>query len=290
MSTKIEWCDETWNPVTGCHPISEGCQNCYARRMAETRLRGRCGYPQDDPFCPGTVHADQWNKPIRWKKKRRIFVCSMGDLFHDSVSPDLIYAIIGIAAATQRHDFLLLTKRPYQMASIFNYLGRMESLRRTDILTHGINAKKCLYESKIVTERRWPLPNVWLGVSVENQAYADERVPILLSIPAAVRFVSVEPMLEPIDAIQLRCRDCGYSQRDEDIHWDHHLCGGDGWINWVICGSENGPGARPMDLDWARNLRDQCVDVGVPFFYKGNKRDRLLDGRTWEQFPEVTLG
>ena len=162
-TTKIEWCDSVWNPVTGCTPISEGCNHCYAKRMAN-RLRERYGYPADDPFRV-TFHTFRLGEPERMKKPRRIFVCSMSDIFHKDVSDDYLDCIFSVITKCSHHTFMVLTKRPNRM---LDYISD------------------------------WPHPmsNLWLGVTAENQARADERIPILLQIPAAVRFVSVEPMLE----------------------------------------------------------------------------------------------
>ena len=230
MSTKIEWCEETWNPVTGCTAVSAGCEHCYAKRMAN-RLRGRYGYPQDEPF-KVTLHPGRLDKPLHWKKPRHIFVCSMGDLFHRDVPFEFIDRVWTIMLRSPDHTFLVLTKRPERMMEFWEELG-------------------CYYDDGV-------LPNLWLGVSVENQKTADERIPILLQIPAAVRFVSVEPMLGPVDLID--------HLPDWDMPGDspEYTTG----LDWVICGGESGPGARPMHPDWARQLRDDCVAAGVPFFFK----------------------
>ena len=171
MPTKIEWCEESWNPVTGCTKISTGCKNCYAEKMAK-RLAGRFDYPADDPF-KVTIHPNKLNQPLKWKKSRKIFVCSMGDLFHKDVPFDYIVEVLKIVDNGTRHTFLILTKRPERMREFFNdyFSGFCNSFGPT-------------------------LRNLWLGVSVENQQTADERIPILLRIPAAVRFVSVEPSVE----------------------------------------------------------------------------------------------
>jgi len=241
MSTKIEWTHPpgfrgvTWNPVTGCTPISAGCANCYARRMAK-RLAGRYGYPQDDPFRV-TVHEDRFEEPWAWKKPRFCFVCSMGDLFHADVCDTAIEIILRRIAESPQHIFCLLTKRP----------GWMCRLLRHD---------------------EPPLPNLWLGVTAENQRTADERIPLLLDTPAAVRFVSVEPMLGAVDL-------------------SAHLSG----LSWCICGAETGPGARRMNLDWARSLRDQCRDASVPFFFKqaGPKGTPIPDDLMVREWPkEIT--
>ena len=280
-NTKIEWCDSTWNPITGCTPISEGCANCYARRMAN-RLRGRHGYPDDDPFRV-TFHLDRLGQPAKWRKPRKIFVCSMGDLFHEDVEYENQRAIFEEACVDSQHTFMFLTKRPYRMTefmwdfhsgAVFPRAGR-----------------------KIP----WLPPNIWLGVTAENQARADERVPELLKIPpAAVRYVSLEPLLGPVDLQkncfrQAICPECGdvYPYVDGDgccmmcgIDCELHL-----GVDWVIVGGETGPGARPMDPDWARSIRDQCAEAGVPFFMKkmsGGKNpppDLMI-----RQFPEVSDG
>ena len=230
MTTKVEWCDETWNPVTGCTPISEACQHCYASRMAK-RLAGRYGYPTGDGFAV-TLHPDKLNEPLRWKKPRRAFVCSMGDLFHEDVSDEWIKKVFN-AMSTDilqpcLHTYMILTKRPKRMADFF--------AKNTK---HG-------------TE---PWPNVWLGVTAENQARADERIPILLSIPAAVHFVSVEPMLEPVDL-------CYSAFNGADSL--SAMAG----IDWVIAGPETGPGARECPKYAISELADQCESARVPFFDK----------------------
>lgn len=174
MPTKIEWAQETWNPITGCTPVSEGCQHCYARRMA-TRLRGRCGYPADDPFRV-TFHPDRLGQPLKWKKPRMIFVCSMGDLFHDLPPPEgswpIVDRILRVCNDCPQHIFLLLTKRIEHAWYYFRSPVYNGNYSRSELLGK----------------------NIWLGVTAENQQRADERIPILLQIPAAVRFVSVEPM------------------------------------------------------------------------------------------------
>jgi len=244
MPTKIEWATETWNPITGCTPISEGCKNCYAKRMAQ-RLAGRFGYPADDPFRV-TLHPDKLDQPLRWKKPRRVFVCSMGDLFHEDVLEEWIDQVYEVIANTPQHTFQILTKRPERMA---RYIRIMSAA----------------------------LPNVWLGVTAENQEQADKRIPVLLQIPAAVRFVSVEPMLEAVVIGDLL----------GDAYSSMHGGFAPG-IDWVICGAETGSGARPMELDWARDLRDQCVSAEVPFFFKRDSNgNRELDGQLWEQYPEA---
>ena len=234
-TSRIEWTEATWNPVTGCTPISEGCEHCYAKRMA-TRLRGRCGYPAGAPFLV-KVHPDRYNEPFGWRKSKKIFVCSMGDLFHEYVPFPWINEVFSVIQRCAHHRFMVLTKRPERMRN---------------------------YISKVLQVRGWPesdipFPNVWMGITAETQRRADERIPVLLEIPAARRFVSVEPMLGPVDLSQ----------------W----LGRSGGLDWVICGGETGPGARPVHPDWVRSLRDQCQIAGVPFFFKswGEWREANMD-------------
>jgi protein gp37 len=233
--TNIEWTDATWNPITGCTPVSPGCKNCYARRMAQ-RLRGRFDYPADDPFRV-TVHMDRMNEPMTWRKPRTIFVCSMGDLFHADVSYATFGRVRNAMSQALRHRYILLTKRAYRMAE---YMARFQ---------RGV----------------WSPFHIFCGVSVEDQVRANERIPDLVHhTPAAGRFLSLEPLL---GRVELR-------------EWLPLLDG-------VILGAETGPGARPMDPDWVRKVRDDCRAAGVPFFLKqvDAKRNRVLDGRTHDALP-----
>jgi len=177
-TTKIDWAEKSWNPVTGCTPVSAGCANCYAAKMAK-RLAGRYGYPADDPFRV-TLHEDRLEEPLHWRKPSRVFVCSMGDLFHEDVPEDVIWQVIEKAWQAKQHTFLLLTKRPRRMA---------------DVLTHSM-----LWLNDTP-------PNIWIGTSIENQQTAYERIPHLLNAPAAVRFVSCEPLLGFADGPTLRLLD-----------------------------------------------------------------------------------
>jgi len=291
--SKIEWTEVTWNPVTGCTKISAGCKNCYAERMAN-RLKGRFGYPEDEPFSV-TLHPDKLDLPYHWRKPRMIFVCSMGDLFHEDVPFEFIHKVFDSMFNNQQHTFQILTKRPERMHEYFQ------------------------------TNKN--IPNVWLGVTAENQKQADRRIQEILQINAKVRFVSIEPMLESIDlkAIynpeDMYCLWCGYMGQEpyETETWDEEdfpICpkcgewnaGGftsfntvDGWdtgwfpfpkLDWVICGGESGHNARPMRPDWVRSIRDQCEEAEVPFFFKQwggpnkKKAGRLLDGKLHDQYPE----
>jgi protein gp37 len=266
MSTKIEWVKnddesqgETWNPVTGCTPISEGCKNCYAKRMSK-RLAGRFGYPKNEPF-KVTIHPDKLKQPSQWKKPKRIFVCSMGDLFHDDVPFEYIEHVFRIMLDSPKHIFQVLTKRP-RRAKLF-----LNPQIRSDVFKH------------------WPFPNVYYGVSVEDQPAADERISLLLQTPASKRFISIEPMLGPISLnLATVCdRNCNeYQEAWCPGTTGKCICQVD--LDLVICGAETGPGKRPMDLDWARSIRDQCQEANVPFFFKkDSKGNRELDGKLWEE-------
>lgn len=257
--TKIEWATHSWNPVTGCTPVSEGCQNCYAQRMAN-RLRGRCGYPADDPFRV-TLHPERLGEPLRWRKPSRVFVCSMGDLFHPDVQPIWLSMIFNVIRECPQHTFMVLTKRP-EIA-----------------LEHLGNAMLQPY---------FGLPNLWIGVTAENQQRADERIPILLQTPAAVRFISIEPCLGPVDLSYYLPKNPKKNCPENILpYYNSH------GLNWVICGSETGPLARPMKEEWVKNIKDQCVGADVPFFYKqkivNGQKVALpeLEGKQWAEFPEV---
>ncbi|MFD8533901.1 DUF5131 family protein [Streptosporangium canum] len=271
--TTIEWTDITWNPTTGCDRISSGCDNCYALTMAR-RLKGMgsAKYVNDgDPRTSGpgfglTVHPDTLNDPFTWAKPRKVFVNSMSDLFHARVPVEFIASVWQTMAATPKHTFQILTKRPERLARV---LGQVHE--RLDLVE--------------------PLRNVWLGTSVESADYI-RRVDHLREAPAAIRFISAEPLIGPLG--------------------DLNLTG----IDWVIVGGESGTGARPMHPDWARDLRDRCTAAGVAFHFKqwgahrwvagsrfnaetscwedhGIEAQRVskklsgreLDGRTWDEFP-----
>ena len=274
--TSIEWADAVWNPVTGCTKVSAGCKNCYAERIAN-RFWGQREF--SDVRC----HGDRLNDPCLMRKPQKIFVNSMSDLFHKDVPTSFIDDVFRAIKdpACRQHTFIILTKRPERMCNYFEDNG-LEAFR-----------------------------NVWLGVSVENQRAADERIPFLLETPATVRFVSVEPMLEQIniaDALNgfprmvseriVVTRDMALDACDPSL--EGSTCGFDEWeqtappLDWVVCGCESGQGARPFDMDWARDLRDQCARANVPFFFKqariGGRVIKMseLDGVVYAQYPECT--
>lgn len=269
-TTGIEWTDATWNPVTGCTEVSPGCDHCYAKTFAE-RWRGTPGHYFEHGF-DVQLRPDKLDLPLRWRKPRRIFVNSMSDLFHDQV-PDLyIEQVFTVMARAPQHTFQILTKRHGRMRSLLNNPDFRDSLEER-------------YADKYSGDwtYRWPLPNVWLGVSTENQQWADIRIPALLDTPAAVRFVSAEPLLGPIDLRQ----SLKLWTPPEDAAWRNVIPPfkpglgtiGNGpmvttrlnardVLHWVIAGGESGPGARPMHPNWARGLRDQCQAAGVAFLFK----------------------
>jgi len=247
MGTNIEWADETWNVITGCTKISPGCKNCYAERMAK-RLKGRYGYPKDEPFRV-TPHIDKLDQPLHWRKPRMVFVCSMGDLFHPAIINSYRDSIMEIIAQTPQHTYQILTKRPGLMQDYVQWVENEQHNNWCSLF-----------------------PHVWLGVSAEDQERADERIPSLLKVPAAVRFVSVEPMLGPVNLSSY-------------LH-----CG----ISWCIIGAESGPNHRPMSEDWVRGLIAQCKQAKVPVFYKQAYQDGkkvslpMIDGRQYIEYPQIT--
>lgn len=310
--SNIEWTDSTWNPVTGCTKVSPGCDHCYAETLAE-RFRGTPGHYFERGF-DVVLRPDKLEQPLRWKKPRRIFVNSMSDLFHDAVPDDFIARVFAVMAQAPHHTFQVLTKRHGRMRSLLGS-GAFRSLLDQEL---GGDGARESFERDVP----WPLPNVWLGVSVENQQWADIRIPALLDTPAAVRFLSMEPLLGPVD---LRAAGAIVRSGWEGERNRGHL---DGRVDWVIVGGESGRGARPMHPDWVRSLRDQCTAAGVPFHFKqwgawapsyqlrspkaippgppvraehlihhpengvirmhlvGKKHTgRELDGRTWDEFP-----
>ena len=343
--TKIEWTDATWNPIRGCTRVSEGCRHCYAEVMAArfsdpgqwgNGLAQRVALPGG-----GTDH--RWtgkvelvdaalDLPLRWRSPRRIFVNSTSDLFHEKVPDEWIDRVFAVMALAPQHTFQVLTKRPERMRDYF--LGRRLNFgRASDVLhemTHPCSEDDhdwAVDQLDAFDASGRPLPNVWLGTSIEDQATADDRIPHLLATPAAVRFISAEPLLGPVDltGIAIPRPDLRASVILDVLNGTGGLVrGGPGRIDWVIVGGESGPGARPMHPDWARSLRDQCKAAGVPFFFKqwgeweprrgfacpddlprdgwhhfdpecsmrrvGKKNaGRLLDGREWNDVP-ITKG
>jgi protein gp37 len=247
MGSKIEWTEETWNPLIGCDKVSAGCKNCYAIKTAWIRMHN----PKMADRYAGTVIKTEngqlnWTgrinmvpqvskKPLLKKKPSMYFVNSMSDMFHDSVSFEFIDSVFDTMDAALWHKFQILTKRPERMIQFFEWKAAGNGFKFPE----------------------WPLPNVWIGVSVEDQKAADERIQYLNLIPAAVKFLSCEPLIGPVNFEQAI---------GDSLKW--HAGGLKNCISWVIVGGESGPGARPMHPDWVRSIRDQCKDAGVPFFFK----------------------
>jgi protein gp37 len=254
-TTKIEYVDEVWNLETGCSKVSSGCKHCYAERNWKRLSANPKTVYYKRKFTDVKCHPEKLDLPLHWKKPRRVFVNSMSDLFHPDVPDSFIRAIWQTMALARQHTFLILTKRPERM-SLFPWIYSGLTLRE------GMTGS--------------PLPNVWLGVSVEDQQTADERIPLLLQTPAAVRFISAEPLLDPIDFCIKFDRWSTY-----DVLSGCGVVTGPGAVgqmvpnaelaskvDWVIAGGETGPKARPMRGDWVRSIRDQCVKAGTKFFFK----------------------
>ncbi|MFR9752583.1 DUF5131 family protein [Nocardia sp. 004] len=242
--SRIEWTEATWNPVTGCDRVSAGCDHCYAMTLAKRlKAMGAEKYQHDgDPRTSGpgfgvTIHPSTLDVPLQWRQPRVVFVNSMSDLFHAKVPVGFIQDVFDVMRRTPQHTYQVLTKRSLRLKRLANQL-------------------------------EWPT-NVWMGVSVENADHVD-RIDHLRAIPAAVRFLSCEPLLGPLDDLQL-----------DDI-------------DWVIAGGESGPGHRPLDPEWVRGIRDACEQAEVPFFFKqwGGRTPkalgRELDGQLWDGMPEMT--
>lgn len=284
--TGIAWTDATWNPLVGCTRVSEGCRNCYAERDAirisgpGQKYEGVVKSTKDGLRWTGKVRLveEALDIPLRWQRPRRIFVNSMSDLFHEKVSNDQIAAMFGVMAACPAHIFQVLTKRPERMrdwlAWILETADRPVALGRCGVeLQAKIGIVGMGHRWRQIEENHWPLPNVWLGVSVEDQPTADERIPLLLQTPAAVRFVSYEPGLGSVDFDSehkdgLHALGCGHEGGWRECKADFggdERCNG---LDWLIIGGESGPGARPFDLAWARGAIEQCRAAGVPTFVK----------------------
>jgi protein gp37 len=296
-TTRIEWTETTWNPTTGCDRISPGCDNCYALTLARRlKAMGQAKYRLDgDPRTSGpgfavTVHAQAMTEPLRWRTPRKVFVNSMSDIAHARVGADAQARIWAAMALTARHQFQVLTKRPRRLATLLAdpaFLQMVAEHATHLISRHGgpswqldLGGQRLAGDSGrgggwTVTHGQdgnlwtppWPLPNVWVGTSIESDDYCWRAEAIRIA-PAAIRFLSLEPLLEPLPSLDLT------------------------GIHWVIVGGESGPGHRPLDLAWVRAIRDQCADLHIPLFFKQvggatpKSGGRTLDGRIWDQFPE----
>lgn len=251
--TSIAWTDTVWNPVTGCTPVSAGCANCYARSMA-SRFWG------DREFSSVQCHENRLTDPLRWRKPRRVFVDSMGDLFHEDVPDAFIDQVFAVMALCPQHTFQVLTKRPKRMHGYLTAtdveVRVLDGARQELVQTRAGDSYPCPTDYP-----GWPVPNVWLGVSVENQATVDERIPPLLQTPAVLRFVSCEPLLGPINLREMAHRDDWHVDALDTPDRSRRL-------GWVIVGCESGPRRRKVSEDAIRSLFAQCRDAGVPCFVK----------------------
>ena len=296
--TSIEWTDATWNPVRGCSRVSRGCERCYAEGTAR-RFAGP-GQPYE-----GLVRLDakgkpkaQWNgevrfvpeklaEPLSWRKPRRVFVNSMSDLFHEGLAFEQIAAVFGVMASAQRHTFQVLTKRPERAAAFFTWLtGQGEEVEawvnEPPPSGSALPSACAILASAHLTidgdhwrsamRAPWPLPNVWLGVSVEDQATADERIPALLTLPAAVRWVSYEPALGPADF------GAWIGAHHDACDCDRCFGVAQNRIDWIVVGGESGPKARTFDIAWARSTVSACRAAGVPCFFKQAGSNPTLNG------------
>ncbi|MBS1803538.1 MAG: phage Gp37/Gp68 family protein [Acidobacteria bacterium] len=347
--TGIEWTDATWNPIIGCSRVSEGCRNCYAEAIAgrfgngkQTVYSGLTKIVNGRAVWTGQIaETRQLLQPLSWRQPKRVFVNSMSDLFHENVTDEQRDRIFAVMALCPQHTFQLLTKRPERMLAYIECRWKNPDSYIATLNDRELFSVSVLKRSRFVQGELYPLfplLNVWLGVSVENQAAADERIALLLKTPAAKRFLSCEPLLGqvnlPMDA------ECEHPSLDgidatactDEKIWQCCMCKGFyrfrhisgsvahlheaiASIDWVICGGESGPHARPMSEAWARGLRDQCKAAGVPFFFKqwgeylppmcdgapGDNQElncsdapvrvgkkaagALLDGREWKEFP-----
>jgi len=283
-TSTIEWTEKTWNPSTGCDRISAGCDNCYALTLAK-RLKGMgsAKYQTDgDPRTSGpgfgvAVHPSALTEPLKVKKPAVWFVNSMSDLFHARVPRDFVVQVWTVMASTPQHTYQILTKRPERMARMLTDLcgcgrGHVPGIHFRSAMDWAVTERSLTYvpgtNPDIYHRVRWPLPNVWLGTSIESDTHV-ARADRLRETPAAVRFVSAEPLLGPLPSLDLT------------------------GIDWLIAGGESGPNARPVDAGWIRELRDQCASTGTAFFFKqwGGRtpkaNGRELDGRTWDQYPQA---
>ncbi len=257
--TAIEWTDATWNPVTGCTKVSAGCKHCYAEREWRRMTKLVPAYTGRD-FTDVLTHADRLDQPLRWKKPRKVFVNSMSDLFHDAVPNEFIDRVFAVMALASRHTFQVLTKRPERMR---DYLSSGDVVQRVIHQAFKLDCEAGAWmnaDHNIGGHKIMPLPNVWLGVSVEDQAAANERIPLLLDTPAAVRWISAEPLLGSVDLV--------VPFAGAKVNSARGARPGIPPLDWVVVGGESGPKARPMHPQWARDLRDQCAAAGVPFLFK----------------------
>lgn len=274
--SKISWTDQVWNPVTGCSHVSRGCEHCYAERLSLRYKYSRKPWTIQNAAENVVLHPERLDAPLHWQKPRHVFVNSMSDLFHAQVSFEFIDKVFYVMTGVRRHTFQILTKRPQRMLDYFESRQKIWAQRKAGVELldwFGVHSAT---------------DHIWLGVSCEDQKTADERIPLLLQTPADVRFVSCEPLLGEIDLRQWIIKQ-GFVER-VSAWGDGERFYPNSTIDWVITGGESGPHFRPMNLDWARSLRDQCVAANVPYFFKQESAFRsetnpTLDGVEWHQMP-----
>lgn len=331
--TSIEWTDYNWNFLRGCSRVSEGCRNCYAERQAirgsyeaRTTVAGtRVGPGPYNGLVRSTPQGPRWTgeisfhedillQPLRWTKPRKVFVNSMSDLFHEKVSDEILDKAFAVMALTPQHTYQILTKRPERMKAYF--ASRQPETYRNHWVPKQISS--AFYSIDLKNWDRhvsgnnivWPLPNVWLGVSVEDQKTADERIPLLLQTPAAIRWISAEPLLGPINLEQIAndhwanghrdvlagylcgdhpdeyyADDAGFTRNPPD-KWER---GPHGHLDWVVVGGESGPGARPCDIGWIAGIVNQCVTANVPVFVKQLGKIPIMAEDAWRNAPTTRV-
>jgi protein gp37 len=248
--TAIGWTEATWNPVTGCSRVSPGCEHCYAEALSLRRGWSKKPWTKQNAAENVTLHPERLKQPLSWRGPRRIFVNSMSDLFHDLISDDFIDDVFAVMALARQHQFQVLTKRPERMQAYMTSTSN-GARRQSHVQSSVDRIRRGGYVPG------WPLPNVWLGVSCEDQRRADERLPILLATPAAIRFASFEPLLGPID-FPLPCAD--------SVFW--------GGLHWGIIGGESGPDYRPMQIEWAQAIADTFAWANRPVYVKQDSGSR----------------
>ncbi|MHC5747363.1 MAG: phage Gp37/Gp68 family protein [Nostoc sp.] len=283
MSTNIQWCDETWNVIVGCSRVSgsPGCARCYAAKAAKSPRLQQFPQYQAVGKWDGTVEFVKFQliKPLYWKKPKRIFVCSMADLFHANVPDEWIHQVMAVVALSPQHTFQILTKRPERMKEYFSqqslWIKWYEAAK--DFLWDAISEKfgGLINLQQYFIDQPFPLSNVWLGTSTENQQMANKRIPILLQIPAAVRFLSCEPLLEEIDF-----RQGGAIQKliSDDYEWE--LVNED--IQWIVVGGESGPNSRPCHIEWLESIVQQCHAAKTSVFVKQLGANAIFGGQRFK--------
>ena len=269
-ATTIEWTDRTWNPATGCTRVSPGCDRCYAETIAR-RFSGSAAFPNGFTV---TLHPERLDAPRRWRRPARVFVNSMSDLFHADIPDDFVLAVFQTMADTPQHTYQVLTKRHARMRAFCNRLGFREPTRAEAAAGHHLIAYLGSHPFDVAPWDTSSLPNVWLGVSAESHYHAQLRIPALLETPAAVRFVSAEPLLAGMNLIKLATGHGESGTLLDALRGDHtdideeYLIRQGPALDWVIIGGESGPGARRMSLHWAQFLVQLCADAGTPVFVK----------------------